>query len=449
MTEGMKPQISENEVDVMPTKALFVDMLTRDIPIDRAIIDLIDNSIDGAMRLRGDKSLEELEVRIDLSREGFQISDNCGGISIDHAKNFAFRFGRPKGVVPTPGSVGQFGVGMKRALFRFGRFFEVESTTVEESFKVSVDVDEWKSTEDKWTFEFKETHTALTVPIDQTGTVIRVSGLHDNVSDSFGDARFKISLARQIEMAQQHYIDRGLTIVVDNKTLITTPWTLFSGSGIQPAHTDQKISLPSSNDPIFVRIYAGVSKSDPKNSGWYVLCNGRMLLEADQTSATGWSELAETVKVAIPKFHNQFSRFRGYVFFDCQDTSLLPWNTTKTGVDEDNSIYKNVKLKMMEIARPIIDFLNDLDSEKEYVDTKDKVLEGAVTSAASVRLSTIPARAAFGRPPAVRAPQTVSIQYRREKELVDELKEAFGAGSARSVGEHSFDFAYAKLVEGE
>ena len=446
MSETKKAEIGENEVDVMPTKALFVDMLTRDIPIDRAVIDLIDNSVDGARRLRGDGPLDGLEVHVDLSRSEFTISDNCGGISIHHAKTFAFRFGRPAGMTATPGSVGQFGVGMKRALFKFGKRFEVSSTTATESFKVDVDVEKWKSEDTPWTFEFTETRTGLNYPEDQTGTRISVAELHENVADAFGDRRFRISLGRQIESAQQHYIDKGLRIVFDGRTLITTPWSLLSGGGVEPACIEQTIA-GDGKEPIHVRIYAGISKSDPKSSGWYVICNGRMLLEADQTSATGWSELAETAGLAIPRFHNQFARFRGYVFFDCRDTSRLPWNTTKTGVDEDNAIYRGIRLKMMEITRPIIDFLNDVDAEKDYSDPRDRVLEQAIAAASPSKLRDLPSKMTFSRPTGIRAPTTVSIQYRREKTLVEPLQKAFGVNSARAVGESSFDFAYAKLVE--
>jgi hypothetical protein len=441
----LKPELAENELDVMPTKALFVDMLTRDIPIDRAVIDLIDNSVDGARKLRADGRLDGLEVFVDLSADKFQISDNCGGISIDHAKNFAFRFGRPKELAATPGSVGQFGVGMKRALFKFGKWFRVKSTTTDESFTMSVDVEEWKSDETPWKFEFDETHRNQHNDLEKTGTIIEVEQLHANVSAAFSDPRFRIGLARQIESAQQHYIDQGLRIVVDTRTLMTTPWSLLVGGGIQPAHVEEVIQAEG-REPIIVRIYAGVSKSEPKNSGWYVVCNGRMLLEADQTNATGWSEVAETSDIAIPRFHNQFARFRGYVFFDCKDTSRLPWNTTKTGVDEDNAVYKAVKLKMMAITRSIINFLNDLDAEKDG-DPKDRVLEQAVASASPAKLNAIPARASFARPASVRPPATVSIQYRREKSLVEPLQAAFGVTSARAVGEQSFDFAFAKLVE--
>ena len=40
-----------NIIEGSPTKQFFIDMITRDISIEDAIIDLLDNSIDGANRL--------------------------------------------------------------------------------------------------------------------------------------------------------------------------------------------------------------------------------------------------------------------------------------------------------------------------------------------------------------------------------------------------------------
>ncbi|MDQ7832758.1 MAG: hypothetical protein RDU30_13570, partial [Desulfovibrionaceae bacterium] len=44
-TEGSDRYIAKAE----PTKSFFIDMLVRDIPLQRAIIDVIDNSIDAAL----------------------------------------------------------------------------------------------------------------------------------------------------------------------------------------------------------------------------------------------------------------------------------------------------------------------------------------------------------------------------------------------------------------
>ena len=43
--------------------------------------------------------------------------------------DYAFRFGRPGNVVPAKYATGKFGVGMKRALFKLGERFRIESAT--------------------------------------------------------------------------------------------------------------------------------------------------------------------------------------------------------------------------------------------------------------------------------------------------------------------------------
>jgi hypothetical protein len=63
-------------------------MLTRDIALTDALLDLVDNCVDGATRqlkgrLRGAKPYDGYEARLTLSAASFDISDNCGGIPRD------------------------------------------------------------------------------------------------------------------------------------------------------------------------------------------------------------------------------------------------------------------------------------------------------------------------------------------------------------------------------
>ena len=67
-------------VDASPTKEFFVEMLTRDVRLSMAILDLIDNCIDGALRIRGMQAFDGLTVNITFDEEQFIIHDNCGGI---------------------------------------------------------------------------------------------------------------------------------------------------------------------------------------------------------------------------------------------------------------------------------------------------------------------------------------------------------------------------------
>ena len=72
-------------IDATPTKELFVEMLTRDVALIPAIIDLADNCTDGARRLRKDEKWQAFEIDIAISPDQFAIKDNCGGISVKAA----------------------------------------------------------------------------------------------------------------------------------------------------------------------------------------------------------------------------------------------------------------------------------------------------------------------------------------------------------------------------
>ena len=45
-----------NNVDATPVKSFFVEMLTRDIDLVDAILDLLDNCVDGILRQKGHSS---------------------------------------------------------------------------------------------------------------------------------------------------------------------------------------------------------------------------------------------------------------------------------------------------------------------------------------------------------------------------------------------------------
>jgi Histidine kinase-, DNA gyrase B-, and HSP90-like ATPase len=450
MSDNDAAPVADDEVDVAPTKALFVEMLTRDIGLNRAIIDLIDNSVDGARRLRPgvDPDLAGLEIILTVNAAEFRIKDNCGGIGVELARKHAFRIGRPKDMPATPNSVGQFGVGMKRALFKFGRYFTVSSMTRTDQFRVNVDVDDWEKDEVRWVFKFDEVRTDVDLPESQTGTDIVVSRLRDSVSSVFGLPTFQNSLRREIESAQQEYLGRGLTIIVNGISLISSPWNLLRNNALslEPGKTERTIDVGSEGH-VHVRLFAGISEPSPARAGWYVFCNGRMVLEADQNPITGWGKLAEGRGVVAPKYHNQFARFRGYAFFDSESAGLLPWNTTKTGVDGDSQIYQAVVLDMVELMRPILEFLRRFDDEKDAPESEQPLTQ-AVRRAVAVAVRDITRVGIFLQPTRVvrTGPPMVSIQYLKSRDRIDALQEALGAGSAREVGATSFDLIYKQYV---
>jgi hypothetical protein len=426
-----------------PTKDLFVDFLTKDLTLAHAITDLVDNSVDGARRLKPHRDLDGLYVNLNVSPQSFEITDNCGGIPVDVARRYAFRFGRPPEESPTPRSVGQFGVGMKRALFKLGKQFTVTSTAAASRFVLNVEVDDWKRTDD-WQFEFQSVTEGTPQPPSDIGTTISVTQLLPAVAEAFTLDNFRTRLANDIRSAHQQSVSEGLTLRINGIALPATTLTFRQSTDIQTAH--KKLAFGTGSQTIRVNLYVGVADSKPTEAGWYIFCNGRLLLDADQTSVTGWGEHAGE---RIPKYHNQYATFRGIVYFDCEDTSLLPWNTTKTGVDAESPVYQTVREEMIFLMRRVIDFLNEWDKERTAAaEDEDAPLTRAISAAPLVALTHLRdyTQRTFSVTPRKRQVQTgihlQRVQYDRPLEKVLNVKQSLNAISYKQVGELTFDYYY-------
>ncbi len=433
-------------IDASPTKDFFIKMLVKDISLIQVIPDLVDNCVDGARRLRSDEIFNGLSIRIEANNEMFKISDNCGGISVELARDYAFRFGRPTGMpndLQVPHSTGQFGIGMKRAIFKLGSHFKIVSKTSDSHFVIDENVEDWAKNP-KWEFEFAELKDNLSesIPTDERGTTLVVSPLHDNVAEDFGSETFISRVKVELESKHQETMKKGLTITLNGIPLITRISKLLHSSDLKPANREIVIEAKDRPD-VNVRMWAGVSESNQASCGWHVFCNGRLILEADKTQTTGWGD-------GNPRYHPQFNRFRGYVFFDSDDVSLLPWNTTKDGVDADSPTYRAVRLKMIEMMRPVIDFLNQLKEEKE--ETDEGTLGNAVNDATLFNLSAftessndISISKTFVAPkpePAPPKPEYTNIHYVKPKIQVAQVKNTLGVKTNTDVGKFTFDYYY-------
>ena len=423
-------------VDARPTKEFFVEMLTRDVRMAMAILDLVDNSIDGALRMRENGSFQGLTVGITFNPERFIIEDNCGGIPLDLAIHHAFRFGRPPGAPIVSRSVGRFGVGMKRALFKLGRRFDIVTTNPHETYSIVGDVIDWLSREETWDFPIVGLETFDQAPQeDETGTKITVTQLTDEAKNFAALPYNLTNLTSEISRRHQHHIDRGLIISLNGVTIPT--------SQLEFLISDTPLLRPAfrryERDGVHVRLVAGVGRSNPREAGWYVYCNGRMILDADRTRTTGWGE-----PQMMPRFHNQYSRFRGAALFDSDDPRLLPWNTTKDGVYEGVPIFSEAYGLMITVMTPVIRFLDAVDRDNEnpdgsrlLVDLVDKTARPVsilrLTDSDSFRYQAPP-------PPPPPGERMVNIQYRKPAWLVDAVRDSLDAGSARAAGEMTFDY---------
>ena len=177
-------------VDATPVKSFFVDMLTRDIELVDAILDLLDNCVDGILRVKGDYSdqtptpYEDFEAEIKFDASSFSISDNCGGIPWS-LHDYAFRMGKDAenrdSDLPT---VGVYGIGMKRAIFKIGRQCLISTQNKEDCYGVEI-TPEWIEQSDNWDLPVSESPQRE----KEDGTTIVIDELHQGIATRFGDEK--------------------------------------------------------------------------------------------------------------------------------------------------------------------------------------------------------------------------------------------------------------------
>ncbi len=437
----------EKIINASPTKEFFINMLVRDIELQPAIAELVDNSLDGARKFRAKYGYKgECTIQVFLSGEEFKILDTCGGISVSDARNYCFRFGRdPKRPQEIDNGTGIFGIGMKRALFKMGRAFTVVSKTPTDHFKVEVDVDEWLDKDNpEWTFKFVESEEGEDNPLDKCGTEIRVSRLYQPISASFENPYFENTFREYLKRRSSIFKTLNVSTRVNDKYIESVDISFLFDQKYKPYVKNEVF------DGVNIRIIAACARmGEPQKAGWYVLCNNRMIVLADKTEVTGWGEKP------IRPYHGDFAAFRGYVFFDSDNLELLPWNTTKTSVDSSSKYYRRAK-RMMDDA--LLTFqkwrteVNNLVEANEGL-TADNVLSGNVKVMSDVEVNRyISSDHEFGLPvltnenfPLPPEPRT-SITFYTEKRKVDEVKKKLGLVAKKDIGETIFNYFYEREI---
>lgn len=429
-----------------PTKLFFIDFITRDISTEDAILDLMDNSIDGASRINK-QDYSGLFIKLNVSGNELILEDNCGGFSLDIAKKYAFRFGRPDDAESLQGTIGRFGIGMKRALFKMGTKFLVESKTDKDHFQIDVDVNKWKAateeversdgtkeTVDSWDFEYENVNNGQ-ANLKSNGTYIKVSNLNPEVSESFKDNSFLNALENDIEKLLNFSLEKGLEIRFNTKKLSKKEVLIFSDQ-------TEPYAVTGTKNEVSYKVIAGLGKTgEPKASGWNIYCNDRLVLEANTSDTTGWGI------GSIPQFNNDYAMFRGIVFLNSDDPINLPLTTTKKGIDTTSELYRFVLGFMKEGLQSVITFLKSvrkLEDPQEYRKTLGEQEEGQI-GVVEMKNRTFDKQKTFTPPSldyekiAVKK-ETIRIAFNANRKRAEYVKEYEGSKSYNQLGENLFEY---------
>ena len=367
-----RSQLTEyTPVSARPVKSFFVSMLTRDIKLEEAILDLLDNCVDGVLRAtKSGRSRAKpyrgfwSEIRFD--KRSFSIADNCGGIPWD-LHEYAFRMGSaPDRKTEVPGTVGVYGIGMKRAMFKIGESCVISTKNGRDSYEVRI-TPAWMSDEEEWDIPVS----AAKAPATEDGTTIVVGDLRGGIQKRFSeDAKaFTAELERMVATHYAFIIDKGFEVRINGKPVKPRPTQLIfhKGSGRAPA-IRPFIFRAKTPDGVEVFLAVGFTRPIPSvdevqgeqeekkysslDAGWTVVCNDRAVLYCDRSELTGWGE------AGVPRYHTQFIAISGIVEFRSDDASKLPTTTTKRGIDASSSLYLQTKNKMREGMRIFTDYTN-------------------------------------------------------------------------------------------
>ncbi len=432
MTNGSEA-METNRIHADATKDFFVNMITRDISLRDCIFDLLDNSIDGARRfVDASNSFENYTIKLKFSAQTFEISDNCGGIRLSDAIDYAFHFGRrPGSPADVKGGIGLYGIGMKRAIFKIGRLCNVHSEAEDATFKVHVDVDQWKGDE-SWDFYYEDA-----APTGTNGTRIVIERLNEGVSIMLGDPGFRNELIKDIARDYAFFIQKGIRIIVGDDDVPSYKFQLRASESLSPSVEEY------SDGKVRVRILAGLVDDLPddipdelrpgkvERFGWFVICNDRIVLSADKTDRTIWGDDEFQV------WHPQYNGFAGFLFFQAEDQRALPWTTTKRDLDATSPLYRRAVARMKAVTVPFIKYTNerklDLKAAKQAEAPSSHFDLSELVHTQSLRLPTVSN--------GIR-PDQVTISFRKPKAEVEEIRRHVGniTLSAKDVGTLAFDY---------
>ncbi|WP_137681155.1 ATP-binding protein [Aurantiacibacter suaedae] len=366
------PESSQVETaNTTPAKTFFVSMLTRDIELDDAILDLLDNCIDGVIRSEpneGEKPYDGYEAVLRLSPERFELEDNCGGIPYQIAKTRAFRLGRPPSTDPADGhrTVGVYGIGMKRAIFKLGNDSSVVSYG-DRPFRVDIEPD-WLNSDEWKPLELQ----AIELPEGAaSGTTITVEDLNPGIASKLGEAAWIEDLRQYISDHYAIIISKGFSVRIEAKGISKDPITPapfylavsgeLGGDGVQP------FVYRGTFEGVTVEVYAGLlapplredelserqgEQEGRSQAGWTIACNDRVVVSKDRTYLTGWGT------AGVPSYHGQYTVVSGIALLSSDNVSELPLTTTKRGLDASTIVYAKLLDVMREATKKLTSFTN-------------------------------------------------------------------------------------------
>jgi hypothetical protein len=322
-------------------------------------------------------------------------------------------------------------------LFKIGTHFIVESHTAVEGFRVVVDVQAWSKKDSKltdWRFPLEPLPGANGTT---AGTSITIDGISEDIGALLTQPTFLIALRRSIGQTYAPFLAKYVTITLNGEDILPSQIPLAKDSKYKPAVDTWE------EDDVSITVIAGLATRGDANewraevAGWYVLCNGRVILAADKSDLTGWGA------GILPQFHSSKSRgFIGIASFVSTFPLKLPWTTTKRSLNSESGIFIRVRDRMATVARPVFSFLDKLYSSRSDFSPEERQLMKDVEQADVDAVAT-QGPSDFSPPRRKRKPRTTTkVQYDAENSDLELVRTNLRRPSisASQIGLHTFNY---------
>jgi hypothetical protein len=333
------------KVNASPTREYIINSITKEIKIEAAIFDLIDNSINAAEIAANPKKLEEYYVSLKINKLEFEISDNCGGIPKDKALGDAFRIG--SSLEYTGGN----GIGLKRAFLKFGRNIEITSNREDYSCKVDIDINKW-GRRNNWNIDIENVEFIRELP---QGFTIGVSELYDDIVIKFSDSKFINRLIEDIAMRYRYKLKAGFKIIINGQEIEALT---VRGDVVEEAYYRV-------NDGITIKVIL-YNNIIGKNNGWDIIINGRVVVERDKSDRTLWRK-------RLIRQGSSYEKFVGEVLIETDNIKSLSIWSVKDGLDTNSKGYENILSVMYSVVDKNRDKFKKAQTYIQYIKQSDQI----------------------------------------------------------------------------
>jgi len=319
--------------DAIPKKNIIKALLS-DTDKYTAILELIDNSYTSWLQKELSNPLNII-MEIDNKDQILKYIDNAGGMNIDDIKAF-LRIGDTTAEEKHRG-ISLYGVGAKRSSFFLSDTFEVITRrNNEKTLKVTIPRD-WLN-ENSWKYDIYGTD-----DIEPNSTILTFKEVKFSLDDTY-----VIELSKKISSSFRVIIGKNFSVSVNGKPIESPPeyeWAYLPW--FKPSKHHYKVTVGEMIADVTFTLGLLNKSSQVGNYGFDIICNGRLIVENLRDPEIGFRE------GELGKPHARLARFKGLIEFN-GPVGIMPWNSTKTGLDYSKPLFKMIKERLIMYSKPYI-----------------------------------------------------------------------------------------------